>query len=135
MVKLEAIKLRRKIYRLKLKHKSLLPEFKRYDWDKYYRLERQDRWRRTRGQDNKTRLKVKGFPRPVSAGYRTPKVVRDLHPSGLREVLINNLRDLDKLKGMEDKIIVRISSKVGLRLRGEILKRAQELGLKVCNGE
>lgn len=135
MAKLDTLKVRRRVYKLKLKHKSKLPEFKRYDWDKYYRLERQDKWRRTSGQDNKTRLKMKGFPKPAGVGFRMPKIVRGLHPSGLKEVLVNNLKELEALRGLEDKVIVRISGKVGLRLRQELLKRSKEMGLRVCNGE
>ncbi|MEM4080059.1 MAG: 50S ribosomal protein L32e [Metallosphaera sp.] len=126
---------RKKIYKMKIRHKKMLPKFLRYDWDKYYRLERQERWRRTRGQDNKTRLRIKGFPKPVMIGFRAPKSIRYLHPSGLREVVVNNVGDVEKLKDVRQTVIVRISSSVGLRKRLDIIKRANEIGLRVCNGE
>ncbi|QKQ99937.1 50S ribosomal protein L32e [Metallosphaera tengchongensis] len=122
---------RRAVYKLKLKYKSKIPDFLRYDWDKYYRLERQERWRRTRGQDNKTRLRVKGFPKPAGVGFRKPKSIRYLHPSGLREVLIKSEKDLDSLNQKAD-VIVRLSSSLGLKKRLEIIKKAKEMGLRVC---
>ncbi|BCS92090.1 50S ribosomal protein L32e [Metallosphaera sp. J1] len=126
---------KKKIYKMKLKHKALLPKFLRYDWDKYFRLERQERWRRTRGQDNKTRLRIKGFPKPVMVGFRSPKVIRYLHPSGLREVIVNNVNEVESLKDSKDKIILRISGKVGLKKRLEIINKAKEMGFRIANGE
>ncbi|MEM3947936.1 MAG: eL32 family ribosomal protein, partial [Metallosphaera sp.] len=64
-----------------------------------------------------------------------PKSIRYLHPSGLREVVVNNVGDLEKLKDVRQTVIVRISSSVGLRKRLDIIKRANEIGLRVCNGE
>lgn len=126
---------RKKIYKMKLKYRALLPKFLRYDWDKYFRLERQERWRRTRGQDNKTRLRIKGFPKPVMVGFRTPKAIRYLHPAGLREVIVNNVSEIEALKESKDSVILRISGKVGLKKRLEIISKAKELGFRVANGE
>ncbi|MEM4077224.1 MAG: eL32 family ribosomal protein, partial [Metallosphaera sp.] len=73
--------------------------------------------------------------KPVMIGFRAPKSIRYLHPSGLREVVVNNVGDLEKLKDVRQTVIVRISSSVGLRKRLDIIKRANEIGLRVCNGE
>ncbi|AWR97299.1 50S ribosomal protein L32e [Acidianus sulfidivorans JP7] len=124
-----------KIYKLKLEYKSRLPKFLRYDWDKYFKLERQEKWRRPRGIDNKTRLGYRGFIPLVDPGYRTPKSIRYLHPSGLKQVVVHNVSDLDKIKDKKNEIIVTISSNVGLRKRLDIIRKAKELGLKLTNGE
>ncbi|MDT7860815.1 MAG: 50S ribosomal protein L32e [Saccharolobus sp.] len=124
----------KKIYKIRQKLKSKIPEFLRYDWDKYYRLERQETWRRPYGRDNKTRLKMKGFPPIVSIGYRLPKDIRYLHPSGLTQVIVNNVDDLLKFKDKKDNIIITIGSSVGFKKRLEILNKAKELGFKVSNG-
>lgn len=124
----------KKIYKIRQKLKSKIPEFLRYDWDKYYRLERQETWRRPYGRDNKTRLKMKGFPPIVSIGYRLPKNIRYLHPSGLTQVIVNSVDDLLKLKDKKDNIIITIGSSVGFKKRLEILNKAKELGFKVSNG-
>lgn len=124
----------KKIYKIRQKLKSKIPEFLRYDWDKYYRLERQETWRRPYGRDNKTRLKMKGFPPIVSIGYRLPKDIRYLHPSGLTQVIVNNVDDLLKFKDKKDNVIITIGSSVGFKKRLEILNKAKELGFKVSNG-
>lgn len=92
-----------------------------------------DSWRSPRRSlDNKIRLEKKGFPPRVKVGYRSPGEVRGLHPSGLIEVLVATPAQLNGLDPRTH--IVRIASGVGVRKRGEILKRAKELGLKVANG-
>ncbi|BDC19346.1 50S ribosomal protein L32e [Acidianus sp. HS-5] len=126
---------RDKVYKLKQKYNSKLPDFLRYDWDKYFKLERQEKWRRTRGIDNKTRLKLKGFPPPVDPGYRKPKIIRYLHPSGLRPVVINNVKDLENIAKSKGEVIAIISSNVGFKKRLEIIKKASEMGIKLANGE
>ncbi|MFP3162686.1 MAG: 50S ribosomal protein L32e [Acidianus hospitalis] len=124
-----------KIYKLKQKYNSKMPDFLRYDWDKYFKLERQEKWRKTRGIDNKTRLKLKGFPPPVDPGYRKPKIIRYLHPSGLKPVIINNMKDLENIAKFKDQVIGIISSNVGFKKRLEIIKKATEMGIKLANGE
>ncbi|MFP3217215.1 50S ribosomal protein L32e [Acidianus sp.] len=124
-----------KIYKLKQKYNSKIPDFLRYDWDKYFKLESQEKWRKTRGIDNKTRLKLKGFPPPVDPGYRKPKIIRYLHPSGLKPVIINNMKDLENIAKFKDQVIGIISSNVGFKKRLEIIKKATEMGIKLANGE
>ncbi|ARM75941.1 50S ribosomal protein L32e [Acidianus manzaensis] len=124
-----------KIYKMKLKYKSKLPKFLRYDWDKYFKLERQEKWRRPRGIDNKTRLKYRGFMPLVNPGYRTPNTIRYLHPSGLKQVIVHNLDEVEKLKDQKANVIISIASNVGLRKRLDIIRKAKELGLRLTNGE
>ena len=113
--------------------RSKKPEFYRYDWDKFYRLERQETWRKPKGRDNPMRLELKGYPAKVKVGFRTPKDIRGLHPSGLKPVIINSLKELEALKDQKDKVIVVLSGNLGLKKRLELLKRADELGIRVAN--
>ncbi|HIQ50214.1 MAG TPA: 50S ribosomal protein L32e [Nanoarchaeota archaeon] len=105
------------------------PEFLRQNWFRFPRLG--EKWRRPKGRHSKLRRheKGKGFlPHP---GYGSPALVRGLHPSGLKEVRVFNVNDLE---GLDPKIhAVRIASQVGKKKRIEIMKKAQELGLRVLN--
>lgn len=91
-----------------------------------------DSWRSPRRSlDNKIRLERKGFPPRVKVGYRGPKAVRGLHSSGRVEVLVHSPKELE---GLDPKLhVVRISSTVGARKRGEIISKALEMGLHVVN--
>ena len=88
-------------------------------------------WRRPRGIDSKMRLKKKGYPPLVSIGYRGPKKVRGLHPTGFKEVLVFNPDDLDKIDPKRE--AVRIAGSVGRRKRMAIIEKADKLGIVVLN--
>lgn len=109
--------------------KRKLPKFRRQEWFRYRRLG--EKWRRPKGRDSKMRLGLKGRAATVKVGYRNPKELRGLHPSGLREVLVSRPQELEGLSPSTH--AVRISSGVGKKKRGQILARARELGLKVLN--
>jgi large subunit ribosomal protein L32e len=88
-------------------------------------------WRHPRGMHSKLRQhnKAKGFiPTP---GYGSPKSVRFLHPSGFEDVLVYNVNELTKLK--PERQACRIASSVGKKKRIEIMKKSEELKIKVLN--
>ena len=128
---LKEIKKKRKAMKKAVEIRNDLPEFIRYHWWRYWRLERGYKWRKPKGNDNKSRLQLKGYPPIVKIGYRTPKEVRGLHPSGLEPIIVHNVKDLEKVD--KNKHIVYIASSVGKRKRLEIIKKAQELGVRVAN--
>lgn len=88
-------------------------------------------WRYPDGRDNKLRLQYKGYPPKVKVGFRSPKLVRFLHPSGKREILVYRVEDLFTVDPLTD--VVRIASNVGLRKRLEIVRFAQKFGIRVLN--
>ena len=67
----------------------------------------------------------------VSSGYRTPKAVRNLHPSLFVEVMVyrpSEVEDLDP-----EVHAIRIAGTVGARKRQEILAAADAKLLRVLN--
>lgn len=66
-----------------------------------------------------------------SIGYKAPRELRFLHPSGLKEVLVHSLKELEGIK--PEREVARIAARVGKKKRQEILKRAEELKIKVLN--
>jgi large subunit ribosomal protein L32e len=76
-------------------------------------------------------LKKKDMPAMPNPGYRTPKAIRGLHPSGYEDVLVHRPEDLEELDAEKD--AARIASKVGGRKRELIVEKADELGIHVLN--
>jgi len=121
--------LKEKLLELRKKIKSKKPDFVRYESWRYKRVK--PNWRKPKGIDSKVREKRKGWIKMPDVGYRSPKVVRGLHPSGFEEVLVYRPEDLEKLD--PTKHAVRIAHTVGTRKRLAILEKAEELELVVLN--
>jgi large subunit ribosomal protein L32e len=105
------------------------PAFRRQEWFRYVRLG--DSWRKPRGIHSKMRRNYKYRPNLVSTGYRGPKAVRGLHPSGFQEVMVFRVEDLEDVD--PEKQAARIGHSVGTRKREEIEKVADDKGIRVLN--
>ena len=116
------------LLRVRKRQKKKKPRFARQESWRYKRVATS--WRRPRGIDSAMRLKRKSRPKLVEIGYRSPRKVRGLHPSGFEEKLVCNVKDLQKVNLNQ---VVRISRTVGLRKRLMIVENAQKLGLRVLN--
>jgi large subunit ribosomal protein L32e len=104
-------------------------KFVRREASRYKKLSK--KWRRPKGISNKVRRRFSGRGPVPSIGYGTDRRKRGLHPSGLKEVLVSTLKDLE---GVDPKTFaVRISGKVGKRKKALLLARADEMKLKVLN--
>ena len=77
------------------------------------------------------RINLKYRPSKVRVGFRGPKEVRGLHPSGFEEVMAYNVADLEGVD--PKKQAVRIGSTVGTKKRLKIAKRAEELEIRILN--
>jgi len=117
------------LLRARKKVSTTRPKFVRQESWRYIRLA--ENWRKPKGVDNKMRKQVSGVPPLVKVGYRGPKRARGLHPSGYRDRLIHNIRDLEKLDPKID--AARIGHSVGRRKRIDIVSKANALGVKVLN--
>lgn len=104
------------------------PKFKRRAADQKKKIN--EKWRSPKGTNSKIRKEIKGVGKKPKPGYKSPKEKRGLHPSGYKERLVHNLKDLKQVG--EDEA-VRIASKVGLKKKKQIVERVVEKGLKVLN--
>jgi len=111
------------------KQKTKKPTFKQTDSHKKKKLS--DHWRRPRGLHNKTRRQYKSKCPLVKAGYGSPAMVRGLHPSGYKDVLVHNLKELESLDSNTQ--AARISRTIGMKKREILINKASELGIKVLN--
>ena len=106
------------------------PWFRRQQWWQYAKLRRKG-WRRPRGRHSKMRRHYGYRPPVVRIGYSSPKIVRGLHPSGFKEVLVYNASQIEGIDA--SKQAIRIAHSVGRRKRMEIIEKADELGIRVLN--
>ncbi|MBE3137290.1 MAG: 50S ribosomal protein L32e [Thermoplasmata archaeon] len=109
--------------------KKRTPHFLRDEGFRYKRIPKN--WRRPTGYTSKLRINLKYRPSKVRVGFRGPKMVRGLHPSGFEEVMIHTVKELETID--PKKQAVRIGGTVGTKKRLEIAKRADELDIRVLN--
>jgi len=106
------------------------PDFYRQEYGRFKRL--RTSWRKPRGIHSKTRMNMR-YRRPmVNKGYAGPNLTKGYHPSGFQEVYVSNVADLTKVLDA-DRQAARIAHGVGQRKREQIIKRADELGIRVLN--
>ena len=110
------------------KIKSKKPTFMQQDFHKKKRLSA--KWKRPTGIQSKMRHRFKGYARRISSGWRSPVEVRDYHPSGYKPIIVFNVADVSKIKAGEAAMI---SSTVGIKKKLDIIKKAEELKVKVLN--
>jgi large subunit ribosomal protein L32e len=105
------------------------PSFRRVESWRYKRVN--DSWRKARGIDSKTRKKKKSGVKSPTIGYRGPKKVRGLHPSGYKEVRITTINDVKNLN--KNKHALKISGKLGAKKRIALTDYCQRRGFKILN--
>jgi large subunit ribosomal protein L32e len=93
-----------------------------------FRRKNKQKYRKSKGGENKIRLKMKGHLTNVSIGYRTEKIKRGL-VRNMSPVLVNNLQELKKSKDNQSIII----AKIGQKKKMELAKYAIEKNIKILN--
>ena len=92
----------------------------------YKKLERN--WRKPKGKDARDKINRKAnVPR---IGRSMKKEYRYLHPSGLKEIIVRNLKDLEKVK---DGFGIRIAHSVGKKKRTQIIEESKKRGIRIFN--
>jgi len=109
--------------------KKRTPHFLRDEGFRYKRIPKN--WRRPTGYTSKLRINLKYRPSKVRVGFRAPKMVRGLHASGFKEMIVHMVKELETID--PKKQAVRIGSTVGTKKRLVIAKRAGELNIRVLN--
>ena len=66
-------------------------------------------------------------------GYGSDKSTKFMLPNGLYKFVVSNVKDLEILLMHNDKYCAEIAHNVSSRKRMEILKRADELSIRVIN--
>lgn len=101
-------------------------KFLRRDWSVLPKLGRKrknkQKWRNPTGRHNKIREKIAGHPAKVSIGYGTKKEKDE-------KARVDNVKDLGKLENKKEIVL----SKMGAKKKMEIVKKAQEKGIKISN--
>lgn len=105
------------------------PSFKRWMSDSYGRLS--DSWRHPRGRHSKVRRREKGKVRMPFIGWGAKAGEKGKHPSGFYETVVSSAADLSKVDAKTH--AVKISSTVGRMKRDIIVKKAEEMKIKVLN--
>uniref|UniRef100_A0A0M3I091 60S ribosomal protein L32 n=3 Tax=Ascaris TaxID=6251 RepID=A0A0M3I091_ASCLU len=106
--------------------------FTRHESDRYHRL--RPNWRKPKGIDNRVRRRFKGQRRMPKIGYGNAKATRHMLPNGFRKVLIRNVKDLDMLLMQNKRYMGEVAHSVSSRKRKDIVERAQQLNIKLTNG-
>ncbi len=121
----------RRLMRIRVLMERREPRWMSMDEWRFLRVAHRESWRRPKGNDNKIRLEIKGYPKRVKVGYGKPRLVRNLHPTGFKLVIVHRPEDVDKVDPTKEAIV--IGRTVGLRKRVEIVRRAIERGVRVIN--
>ena len=114
---------------IKNRIKARKPIFVQQDHHKKVKLK--ETWRKPRGIDSKLRLNLSGKTRKPSKGYRSPESVRGLSRNGLKQVLVYNIEQLNKIDNKTEGII--IAAAVGTKKKILIVKKAQEMNVTILN--
>jgi large subunit ribosomal protein L32e len=114
----------------KLKRKK--PKFLRQDSHKMMKLgkgiKKKQKWRAAKGRQSKIRLHRKGHAQRPRIGWGSAQEVRNL-VSGVGIVRIENIKSLESVKKGEGIII----ASIGKKKRDEIIKKANEMKIKILN--
>ena len=115
------------LLKLKVEMKKRKPVFVRQESHRK-KLSR-DSWRRPKGRHTKMGERRADRKAVVKVGYKMPREIRGLEKSGLQQVNVSNLSQLEKISKSQ---IAVLSSALGQRKKLILLKKAQDLDITVA---
>ncbi len=113
-----------------MKDKKNLPTFRGRFGTRSKRKKSKDKWNKWRYPRGIDILFKRGDNIRPRVGYRTDKAIRDLHPSGKKEIYIRNLQELMKMKS-EKNVLFRLAATIGKKKRIEIYEFAKKHNLNL----
>ncbi len=119
----------KRLLRQKKKAKSRKPEFRRQEWFKTVSLG--EKWRKPKGINSKQKKGIKARGKTPRTGFGSPRLVRGLNKQGFLDVRVFNTNDLQRLDPKKNSVI--IAAGVGSKKRSEIIKKAEDLKLRITN--
>lgn len=118
----EKLELRKKI-------KNKKPDFVREG--AYKRKEVGVAWRKPKGLHSKMRHRFSGHRAMPNPGYGSPALVKGLHKSGLKPVIVHNSTELLSIDSKTQGAI--IARTTGKRTKAGLLSQAKQKGIKILN--
>ena len=103
----------------------------RFETDRHVRMAKS--WRKPRGIDCRVRRRYRGTIRMPKIGYGSNNKTKHLLQNYKKKFVVNNVAELDLLLMNKDSYCAEIAAKVGACKRIDILKRAEELGVRITN--
>lgn len=101
------------------------PKFLRIGYTQYSKLglrrKNKQKYRKSKGIDNKIRLKMKGHLRNINIGYRGERKLRYL-VKGLKPIIVHNIDEIKSIKKNEIGILGKIGMKKKMEIANYILK-------------
>lgn len=119
-----------RLLRIRKAQNKKRPSFRRVESWRYVKLAKSG-WRKQLGIDNKTRRKTKTGVKSPEPGYRGPKAVRGLHPSGYEDVRVTHPKEIDELN--PEIHAIRIDARLGAKKRINLIEYAQDKGFRILN--
>jgi len=120
-----------KLLRLRDAQDDRRPRFTRQASYRYWRIGRDGAWRRPRGLQSKQRRHYGYRSVVVRIGYRGPRLVRGLTPSGFSPVLVHTPHDLERLDPAREAAL--IAHGVGTKKRLVLEEAARKRGVHLLN--
>lgn len=111
---------------LRNQRKAKKPSFLRSDAHRVKGMDK--KWHAPKGGDNKIRRKMRGHRRSAVIGWGSPRGAKGLSPEGFVQTVVYTEKDLTKVKGA-----CILAGDLGKRKRILLLKKAQELKIKILN--